>query len=613
PAWVTGELLVGGDGVSDGYWRQPALTGEKFIPDPERPGSRLYRTGDLARRRPDGQLEFVGRSDHQVKIRGHRVELGEVEQALAQLPGVGEAVVLAPEDQFGDRRLVAYVVPQADAQLEPGQLQKAAAGTLPASMAPAAVQLLRAFPLTANGKIDRRALLALAHKPAAHGPGTHGEAQAPEEVSTPNQPHHGNSSSPAHVSVPQDENALEFIVADVWRELFALPVVRETDDFFALGGTSLTAVRMFALLRRKMSFDLPLAALFEAPRLADFSALIRRNLHVGGGTGRSMRLPSSGSNTHLRHRTWSPLVTICRGDARRNALFCVHGAGGNVFNFKALSQALGPARAVFGLQPQGVDGHLAVLGSIEAMAAQYVAAIRKVDAAGPYRLMGYSAGGVIALEMAQQLKRAGAEVSLLAMIDTLTPAAALRTPSVLRKLWLARSWRFDFALERYRHHVAGKSRQDDCALIEEKLRRGEWLAPELAELHLFNRVLEAQNKYAPQRYEDGMVLFKARDATTQYLQAGPHMGWDAYVGGGIRVFSIPGSHNSVMQGEGLSQLASLLEAELVRLDNSGGDAGLTRSRTGGLDENPLQSRIQAPAGRGLASDICMSAGGVSEG
>ena len=643
PAWVAGELLVGGDGVSDGYWRQPELTSEKFIADPARPGGRLYRTGDVARRRPDGQLEFVGRIDHQVKIRGHRIELGEVEKTLAHLAGVSEAVVLAPEDRSGDRQLVAYIVPQGDARLEPSLVQKAVADVLPVTMVPTAFHVLRAFPLTANGKIDRPALLALttkhrqagsngstnnsledaiatiwaealgtdhldvaedffsrggtfsqalqtlprlqaatghivalpdlvrfssiralAHKLAADESGRSMKVVDRDAVPTSREAHTPDASPMASAAVSQDLNAVESMLADIWRELFAVPTVRGTDDFFALGGSSLTAVRMFALLRRQIAFDLPLAALFEAPRLADFAALINRSRHPSGVTGRSMRLPSSGSSSQLLHRLWSPLVAICRGDARHSLLFCVHGAGGNVFNFKALSLAIGPHRTVYALQPQGVDGHLPVLESIEAMATQYVAAMREVDATGPYHLIGYSAGGVIAFEMAQQLKKTGARVSLLAMIDTLTPEAALRKRSFFRKLWLARRWRFKFVLERIRQRNSGQRLQDDCQLIEDKLGRGEWLSPELTELHLFNRVLQAQSRYAPERYADSILLFQAEDATTQFLQGGPLMGWEAYVEGAIRVFRIPGSHNSMMQGPGLQKLALMLNRELVQ-------------------------------------------------
>ncbi len=169
--------------------------------------------------------------------------------------------------------------------------------------------------------------------------------------------------------------------------------------------------------------------------------------------------------------------------------------------------------------------------------------------------------------MAQQLKKAGATVSLLAMIDTLTPEAALRKQGVFRKLWLARSWRFEFVAERYRLRKSGKRLDGDCLLIEETLRSGEWLSPELTELHLFKQIVEAQNRYAPGCYADGIVLFKAEDATTQYLQGGRHLGWEAYVEGGIRVFRIPGSHNSMMQGPGLKKLAVILDRELVQRES----------------------------------------------
>ncbi len=555
PAWVTGEILVGGDGVSDGYWRRPQLTAEKFIADPARPGGRLYRTGDLALRRPDGQLEFVGRMDHQVKIRGYRVELGEVEKTLARVPGVGEVVVLAPEDQFGDRQLVAYVAVQANAQVAPGPLQEAAQRALPAHMVPSVMHLLKTFPLTANGKIDRRALLSIETS----------RQRAPEIfAASPGQIPAGELTPAAARSNSQALSAVESIVTDAWRAVFAVPVIHGTDDFFALGGSSLAAVRMFTLLRRQLAFDLPLAALFEAPRLADFAALVhRRQLPSNSETGEPMQSPGFGGGSQLLRRAWSPLVEICRGEAQRTSLFCIHGAGGNVFNFKDLSREIGQHRTVYGLQPQGVDGHLPVLDSIEAMAAQYVAAIQEVDATGPYHLLGYSAGGVIALEMAQQLKRAGATVAPLLMVDTLTPAAALQKHSVLKKLWAARTWRLGVLVERFRHRQSSENLQDQCRQIEHKLRRGEWLSPELTELHLFNRVLHAQNRYLPQRYEGDIVLFKAKDATPQYLLAGQTMGWTAYVDGEIKVFDIPGSHNSMMQGTNLKKLAVIVEQLLV--------------------------------------------------
>ena len=267
--------------------------------------------------------------------------------------------------------------------------------------------------------------------------------------------------------------SMESAVATIWRDLFGLAPISRDDDFFALGGNSLAAVRMFAQLRKQFPVELPLATLFEAPTLAGFAALLGNSVHPEQEDEKTPAKAASSRKTFSPPRQWSPLVTICRGDTRRKPLFCIHGAGGNVFNFKALSLKLGSDQPVYGLQPQGVDGHQPMLESIEAMAAQYVKAIRSVDPQGPYRLLGYPAGGVIAFEMAQQLRKAGTQVALLAMIDTLTPAAAGRKPVIFTKLWLMRHWSLKFALNRSKHRAAPTLTDAGYAQVAEKLSCGE--------------------------------------------------------------------------------------------------------------------------------------------
>ena len=671
PAWVPGELLIGGKGVSDGYWHRPQLTAEKFINTPERPDERLYRTGDIVRRRPGGALEFVGRIDHQVKIRGHRIELGEIEKTISKFPGVKEAVVLAPEDKFGDRRLVAYVVPQTGCVLESKQVQRSVAGTLPSIMIPSAVMVLKEFALTPNGKIDRRAL------PSPQLELTEDAGDLPEsalEISiaevwekvlnlgeikvTDNffrlggsffsavqvqrqllkttgrtvhlsdmvrfptirqlaekidpifdKPHEKKhlsseivsfhtavspvlSAGPEAMATAQAFTPVESVIATIWRDLFETKHIDKKDDFFDLGGNSLAAVRMFAQLRKHFPIELPLATLFEASTLAGFANLVAKSnaqLNCEKNAGETA-IPRARKDVSNR-QSWSPLVAICRGSAKRQPLFCIHGGGGNVFNFKALSQKLGPDQPVYGLQPQGVDGHLPVLESVEAMATQYVTAIRSVDSEGPYRLLGYSAGGVIALEMAQQFKKAGARIELLAMIDTLTPAAAVRMPTFLTKFWLMRRWSLKFALERFRHRQTRNARMAEHAEIAEKLLRKEWLPPELVEPHLLHRVVLVQNQYKPDSYQGTVVLFKAHDATTQYLHAGNYMGWEAHIDGHIKVVNIQGSHNSMMTEPHLTKLSAALSQELNNLD---GKFEVPQKFEGGATKS--SSTLKAPNG-----------------
>ncbi|HEX7239290.1 MAG TPA: amino acid adenylation domain-containing protein, partial [Longimicrobiaceae bacterium] len=243
PAGVPGELLLGGAGLARGYLGRPGLTAETFVPDPfgAEPGARLYRTGDRVRWRAGGELEYLGRADEQVKVRGFRVEPGEVEAALAAHPAVREAAVVAREDAAGARRLVGYVVPREGAPA-PGELREWLRGRLPEYMVPGAVVVLEALPLTATGKVDRRAL------PAP-------EAEAGGEYVAPRSP-------------------AEERLAGIWGGLLGVERVGVEDDFFALGGHSLLATRLAARVREAFRVDLPLSAVFEAPRLGGMAARV---------------------------------------------------------------------------------------------------------------------------------------------------------------------------------------------------------------------------------------------------------------------------------------------------------------------------------------------------
>ncbi|HVR99548.1 MAG TPA: amino acid adenylation domain-containing protein, partial [Thermoanaerobaculia bacterium] len=246
PVGLPGELLLGGDGLAAGYWRRPELTAERFVPDPfGAPGSRLYRTGDLVRWLPDGVVEFLGRRDGQVKVRGFRIEPGEIEAALAEHPAVREAAVVAREDAQGERRLVAYVVADGEPDLR-GHLE----AKLPAHMVPAAWVFLGALPLTANGKVDRRAL------PAPEAP------RAGEGYVAPRTPS-------------------EEAVAAIWREVLGVEQVGVHDDFFLLGGHSLSATRVASRLRQQLGAELSLAAIFECSTLEALAAAVDEAGSVG--------------------------------------------------------------------------------------------------------------------------------------------------------------------------------------------------------------------------------------------------------------------------------------------------------------------------------------------
>lgn len=248
PFGVAGELLIGGDGVVRGYLNRPGLTQERFIASPfGAPGARLYRTGDLARYRPDGNLEFLGRIDHQIKLRGHRIELGEIETLISRQPSIQQAVVIAREDIPGDMRLVAYVQPQPGQALDLEALKHRLAKQLPEFMLPADYLVLPSYPLTPNGKIDRKAL------------------PAPERVA-------------AKTDKPQLEpqNELERTIAAIWQEMLNLPAVGIRDNFFDSGGHSLLAVRTLGRLRETVTADLQMTDLFRYPTIQSLAQYLSR-------------------------------------------------------------------------------------------------------------------------------------------------------------------------------------------------------------------------------------------------------------------------------------------------------------------------------------------------
>ncbi|MEU7062335.1 amino acid adenylation domain-containing protein [Streptomyces sp. NPDC046161] len=369
PLGVTGELFLEGVGLADGYHGRPDLTAERFVEHTAPGGTvrRLYRTGDLARYRADGAIEYAGRTDHQVKIRGLRVEPGEIEAVLAEDPGVHACAVLARGD-----RLVAYVVAP-DGAADTEQLARHAAERLPPYMVPGAWIRLDALPLTANGKLDRAAL--------------------PDP--DPAEARGGRPPAP-----PRDE--IESRLVGIWEELLAAGPVGIHDDFFSAGGHSILALRLIGRINREFGQRLGVQAVLEYPTVARQAGLLRGR-HRGAAT--------------------DPVVRI-QPDGDRAPLFLVHPIGGHVFCYRALAGALGRERPVYGLTAPGLapTAHATEEAvSVEELAAAHVAALRRIRAAGPYHLAGWSFGGLLAYEMAAQLRSAGEEVATLTLLDTAYP------------------------------------------------------------------------------------------------------------------------------------------------------------------------------------------------
>ncbi len=363
PPGVPGELYIAGAQLARGYHHQPGLTAHRFVANPYGPpGTRMYRTGDLARWNPHGQLEYLGRIDHQVKIRGHRVELAEIETTLTADHTIAHTTVTVREDRPGDRRLVAYVVPSGPTRPEPGAVREHAARFLPDYMVPAAVVVLDALPLTANGKLDRRAL------------------PVPRYTTTTSRP-------PATLA--------EELVCTAFAAVLALDSVGVDDNFFQLGGHSLLAVRVIGRLREQ-GLTIPVRALLESPTPAKLAAGL-----------------SSASSFTASLGGLLPLQT--RGD--QPALFCIHPAGGLSWCYAPLVRFAPHDLPVYGLQAAGLDGAGRLPDSLPDMAADYIGQVRTVQSSGPYRLLGWSYGGLVAHEMARQLQAAGERVEALILLD----------------------------------------------------------------------------------------------------------------------------------------------------------------------------------------------------
>jgi amino acid adenylation domain-containing protein len=511
PIGVRGHLHIGGASLARGYLNRPDLTASTFVPDPfsAEPGARMYKTGDLARYRPDGNIEFLGRIDQQVKIRGFRIELGEIEAALGQHPAVQEAVVLAREDAPGEKRLVAYVV--ADSTTD--ELRRFLKDKLPESMVPAVVVLLDALPLAPNGKLDRQALPA----PDRSRPGL-------EKVFV----------------VPRDD--LERQLADIWEEVLGVRPVGVTDNFFELGGHSLLAVRLFAVIENRLGKKLPLTAVFQGATVEDLAGVLRRQTTPG---------------------PQSALVAIHSGGSKR-PLFLVHPAGGHVFPYIHLAQLLGPDQPCYGLQARGVDDGQDPYTRIEDMATCYIQAMQTVQPTGPYLLGGWSMGGVVAFEMAQQLHAQGQPVALLAMLDGRIPTPDDTFPEQDAEAISLVERYFGISFGPMESLTELPEDEQLAVLLEEAKSAG--LVP--AELDvsqarrfvlLLRNDLRATQTYGLHRYPGRITFFKASE-TLEGTSADPTMGWSEWASGGVEVHLVPGNHANMMYAPHVEVLAQKLTA-----------------------------------------------------
>ncbi len=530
PIGIPGEIYIGGANLAIGYHNRPDLTAERFIPDPFQSGehARLYRTGDLGSYMPDGNIAFFGRRDHQVKLRGMRIELEEIEEALSQHQAVQECRIIMLEQDGSGQSLVAYIVPKASVHPAVEDLRAHLHQKLPEYMVPDRFIPLERLPLNPNGKLDRAAL-----------PLVDTAVLLPEKRTSP----------------PRDQ--LEQALAAIWEEVLQFSPVGREDNFFDLGGHSLLAVRLLAQVEKVLGVKIPVMLLFQQPTVAGIAESIRQG---------------------ASEITWQTIVPI-HSQGSQPPFFCVHGFGGGVTGYVDLAHFLGPDQPFYGLQAHGLDGKISPVDSVEEMASLYIRCIQaEIQPHGPYYFGGYCFGGLMAYEMARQLTAQGEPVALVALFE------------VYPERMLSQLWRFldPRNLLAFLRNMPGWLAAEKASLQRRRERMDRWIkewgsAPQgLADVHRTGEILDptaliypgfsqvavahlrAIQTYRPGRYPGRVDVFRVRvQRLTSPLD--PDLGWRRYAEGGVGIHVIPGAHDNFLDPPHVEGLAAALKNELSRL------------------------------------------------
>ncbi len=542
PIGVSGELCIGGVGLARSYLGRGGLTSERFLPNPfhDRPHARLYRTGDQARWRNDGMIELLGRLDGQVKIRGHRIEIGEIEAVLRSHPAVREAAVSAWEEGSGQKRLAAYIVnAEGGSAHRVGDLRGFLKERLPEYMIPAAFVFLADLPRMPNGKMDRKALPA--PNPVGHEPG--------ESFAAPRTP-------------------IERELARIWSQVLHVNALGIQDNFFDIGGHSLLAAQVISRINDTFAVKLPLRRIFETPTVAglaealagDAATRVRESLRLlkPGGTG--------------------------------PALFLVHDGLGDTHVYNNLAAHMPEIVKVFGLDPYGT-GYCPILHTrIPDMAAYYVQQIRQIQPEGPFLLGSLCAGGMIAFEMALQLEARGHSVGLVALMDAPGPQLSVKPWLTNQRRWAnftsgirategvsrlgrlydgsARAGRKLRNLLVYEstHKVKRLSDMVRFRLLREVLDHGRPVPRLLQGMSVETVLSFARKEYAPSRLLQGKAALirasegQGTDEPVMNMTGDPLLDWGGRVKGELEVLDMPGGHSSMLQEPHVQELAKYLSA-----------------------------------------------------
>jgi amino acid adenylation domain-containing protein len=516
PIGVRGELYIGGAGVARGYLNRPDQTAERFVADPfsAEPGARMYKTGDLGRWTADGIIEYLGRNDFQVKIRGFRIELGEIEARLAECEGVSEVNVIAREDSPGDKRLVAYYI--TGMNIRPEALRAHLLARLPEYMVPAAYVRLDRMPLTHNGKLDRNAL-----------PAPDSRAYALDAYEAPAGP-------------------VEEKLARIWTRVLGLDRISRNANFFDIGGHSLLAIGTLMLIEAEFGHSLHLTSLFTAPSIAML--------------GRLLQLEGSPSIS-------SPDVVYVQPEGTKPPLFAII----TPTMYRHIARRLGNTQPVIGLQLFNPAKPIELRYSrLEDVVGECVKLIREIQAQGPYAVIGWCVGGVLAFETAQQLVQMGHEVSFIGIMDGWAPDYIRRRGGA----WLKAA---DFAYRCKRAYADIRAGRRSVKSL--MMRLFTWFRrapradtnpvssdPELEMIEQFNREMfkylwRLQGAYEPKPFHGRVHIFVSQFRPTGWL-GDSTLGWARLAREGAEAVTLKGDHSSIFDEPGAGQVAAIIAAAL---------------------------------------------------
>lgn len=541
PPGVTGTLFIGGMQVARGYHNLPDLTAEKFIKDPysNDEWNRLYNTGDLARYMSDGNIEFLGRADGQIKYRGYRIELGEIESMLNSIEKVSTSAVILRTSASGDSRMAAYIVPKQDGQLTLQEIKSALANSLPEYMMPADFVFLKQMPLTPSGKIDVRSL--------------------PE-------PEMNLHQKDASYAVPRNE--LELQLVRIWEKVLGLKNIGIKDNFFELGGHSLLAIRVFGYIEKLSGKKLAISTLFSHPTIEELAGILV---------------------TEGWKPTWKSLVAVKPGGSKL-PFFCVPPGAGTALHFQSLVKYLPDDQPFYVLESIGFDGKEPPHDNIEDMAMHYVKEIRTLQPDGPYLLGGRCLGGRVVFEMAQQLLSQGQEVALLAIFDTWPPFRSAPEPYIHPK----RNLKHIVTRSVY-HMKSGDFFKTTRNLIVHETNKAIWLTRNRIKYitsskkqKLYKKILllhfSAQDKYIARKYPGKITLIECSAFKPEFRE-----GWKELAGGGLDVFTVPDTdHKTIVVEPKLGEFAEKLNFVLQRTHNE-----LSAKFAGSLKDVNLKKSVAA--------------------